>query len=309
MKLLGAFVVGLGLASAAVVPSTGLAQTKVIVGYTATMDTVPMFAAIEKGMFAKRGVEVTPTLVQVNSLLPAALVSNSVQLGMTTMTTFLQATDAGLDLVAVSGLNFTKKNETNFGVVVRSGSGIAKATDFMGKKVGVPGLNAVMHVLFVDWVKKQGADPTKVTFVETAFPQMNEIMKSGSVDAVVAVEPFMNRIIQAGTGTLQAHFVQAEGIPIVVFSGTRDWVTKNAAAVKGFRDGMAEGMAWATTNQDEARELGARSLKLPIEVVRTLEIPRFGVEVNADALRAWTVIMKEQKMLTKDVQAEKLIFN
>jgi len=119
----------------------------------------------------------------------------------------------------------------------------------------------------------------------------------------------MNRIIQAGTGTLQAHFVQAEGIPIVVFSGTRDWVTKNAAAVKGFRDGMAEGMAWATTNQDEARELGARSLKLPIEVVRTLEIPRFGVEVNADALRAWTVIMKEQKMLTKDVQAEKLIFN
>ena len=94
-----------------------------------------------------------------------------------------------------------------------------------------------------------------------------------------------------------------------MFSGTRDWVTKNAAAVKGFRDGMAEGMAWATTNQDEARELGARSLKLPIEVVRTLEIPRFGVEVNADALRAWTVIMKEQKMLTKDVQAEKLIFN
>jgi NitT/TauT family transport system substrate-binding protein len=309
MKSLHAFVVGLGLVAAAVAPSTGLAQTRMTVGYTATIDTVPMFAAIEKGMFAKRGVEVTPQPVAVNSLLPAALVSNSIQLGMTTVTTFLQATDAGLDLVAVSGLNFTRKDETNFGVVTRNGSGISKASDFIGRKVGVPGLNAFLHVLFVDWVKRQGADPGKITFVETPFPQMNEIMKSGSVDAVVAAEPFQNRIIQAGTGTMHAHFVQTAGLPIVVFAATRDWAGKNAAAVKGFRDGMAEGMTWALATQDEAREMAARNLKLPIEIVRTLQMPVFGVEVKADQLRAWSGIMQEQKMLTREVQADRLIVN
>ncbi len=65
-----------------------------------------------------------------------------------------------------------------------------KPQDLVGKKVGVPGLNAFLHVMFREWIKANGVDPKQVQFVETPFPQMNEIMKAGNVDAVVAAEPF-----------------------------------------------------------------------------------------------------------------------
>ena len=221
MRILQAAVLGLSLAAASA-SAQAQSPTKITVGYTATVDTVPMFAAIEKGIFAKKGLEVTPQLVSVNSVLPAALIANNIQLGMTTTTTFLQAVDGGIDLVSVSGLNFTRKNEGNFGVIARTGSGIARAQDFAGRKVGVPGLNAFLHVLFIDWAKKAGVNPRQISVVETPFPQMNEILKSGSVDAVVAAEPFQSRIIKAGTGTMVANFVQTEGLPIVVFAGARN---------------------------------------------------------------------------------------
>jgi NitT/TauT family transport system substrate-binding protein len=306
MNVLRACALGIGLSAALFSPAQAQSPTKITVGYTATVDTVPMFAAIEKGMFAKRGLEVTPQLVSVNSILPAALIANNIQLGMTTTTTFLQAVDGGIDLVSVSGLNFTRKNEVNFGVVARAGSNITKAQDFAGKKVGVPGLNAFLHVLFIDWVKKAGVDPRQISIVETPFPQMNEILKSGSVDAVVAAEPFQSRIIKAGTGTMVANFVQNEGLPIVVFAGARDWVSKNAAAAKAYRETIAEGIAWVMANQDEAREIAARNLKLPLEIVKSVEMPAFGVEVTPASLRAWIDIMKQQNMLTREIDVEKL---
>ena len=136
-------------------------QTKIIVGYTATMDVAPLFVAVEKGYFQKRGIEVTPQLMTVNSVIPPALVSDSIQIGMPTATTFLQAVDNGLDLTVVSGLNFTRKNDINFGIVVRNGANITKAQDFVGKKVGVPGLNAFLHVMFREWLRANGVDPKR----------------------------------------------------------------------------------------------------------------------------------------------------
>lgn len=306
MTLFKAIALGICLAGIALASAQAQTPTKITVGYTATVDTAPMFAAIEKGIFAKRGVEVTPQLVSVNSVLPAALIANNIQLGMTTTTTFLQAVDGGIDLVSVSGLNFTRKNEGNFGVIARTGTGISKPQDFIGKKVGVPGLNAFLHVLFIDWLAKAGVDVGKVSIVETPFPQMNEILKSGSVDAVVGAEPFQSRIVKAGTGAVIANFVQQEGLPIVVFAGARDWVSKNAAAAKAYREAMAEGMQWVMANQDEAREITARHLKLPLEIVKSVAFPAFGVDVTPASLRSWIEIMKTQKMLTREIDVEKL---
>ncbi len=165
MRVIGA----LAFAAAVIATAPAHAQTKVIVGYTATMDVAPLFVAVEKGYFQKRGLDVTPQLMTVNSIIPPAMVSDSIQIGLPTATTFLQAVDNGLDLTVVSGLNFTRKNDINFGIVVRNGANISKPQDFVGKKVGVPGLNAFLHVMFREWLRTNGVDPKQVQFVETAF--------------------------------------------------------------------------------------------------------------------------------------------
>ena len=309
MRLVKAFAAA--MAAAFVTAAPAHAQTKVTVGYTAAIDVTPLFVALDKGYFQKRGLEINPQLMAVNPLIPPALVSDSIQIGMPTATTFLQAVDGGLDLVVVAGLNFTRKNDDNFGVVTRNGANISKPQDFVGKKVGVPGFNAFLHAMFREWLKTNGVDPKQVQFVETPFPQMNEIMKAGNVDAVVSAEPFQSRIIKAGTGTVLSYFTRdlPADMPIVFFAATRKWATANPAAAKGFREGLAEGMTQTHANLPEAHATASKYLKLPLEIVSSVQLPPFKTEVKPEAMTRWIAIMKGQDMLTNPVSADKLVLN
>src|SRR5687767_12905495 len=121
-------------------PQPAAAQgTKIVVGYTATADFAPGFIAVDQGLFKKRGLDVEFKIVPLNSQLPAAVESESITMGGTTISVLLQAVDGGLDHVAVAGSGITDKNQDSFGVVAKAGLPIVKADDFAGKKVGAPG--------------------------------------------------------------------------------------------------------------------------------------------------------------------------
>src|SRR5687767_16004773 len=95
--ILATFAVSLALTGAAV------AQAKIQVGCTATSDCASAMVAIDEGIFKKHGLEVEMTPIGINSNIPAAILSNSIQIGGPTSTVFLQAADGGLDLVAIAG--------------------------------------------------------------------------------------------------------------------------------------------------------------------------------------------------------------
>src|ERR671920_185429 len=91
--------------------SPALAQTKVNIGYSPAADFTPVFAAKDKGLFEKRGLDVTLTRIALASNIPAALVSASLQIGMGTGSMLVQTAEAGLGLVAITGASrFQKAN-------------------------------------------------------------------------------------------------------------------------------------------------------------------------------------------------------
>ena len=49
--------------------------------------------------------------------------------------------------------------------VARTGVAIKEPKDFVGKKVGAPGIGAFLHVLFRKWLIEKGVDPKSVNFV------------------------------------------------------------------------------------------------------------------------------------------------
>src|SRR5208283_3828633 len=91
------------------------AQTKMIVGLTQFNEVAPVMVAKEEGFFAKHGLDVTIQLIPLNSLMPAALQSDSTQIASLTPPLLLQAVDGGLYLVAISGVAVTGNTDTNFG--------------------------------------------------------------------------------------------------------------------------------------------------------------------------------------------------
>ena len=138
---------------------------KLKIACTATSDCASAMVARDEGIFAKHGLDVDMTLIGINTNIPPAIVSDSIQIGGPTATVFLQAVDGGLDLVAVEGASVMDPVANGaVAAVARKGVTIKEAKDFVGKKVGAPGIGAFLHVLFRKWLIDKGVDPEERQF-------------------------------------------------------------------------------------------------------------------------------------------------
>ncbi|MBN8757415.1 MAG: metal ABC transporter substrate-binding protein [Variovorax sp. 67-131] len=297
--------------AAAALPAFAQSNPKIVFGYTAVTDFASAFVAAEEGYFKKRNLDVELKFIPLNSTIPAALQSDSLQIGGPTPSVFLQAVDGGLDLVLVAGGGLTSKTITGFGLVARAGSGIKSAQDCVGKKIGVPGLGAFLHVTFRAWLKDSGVDYRKVNFVEAAFPQHADLLRGGSVDAVVSADPFMSRITESGAGYVASYYSTflPENNQTIVHAAKRDWVAKNPTAARAFREALVEAAAFMQQPKNDAKVRAAigKYIKLPPEVLAKVQVSPPGPVVTEKQLAYWTGLMKEQDMLKTNIDVAKLV--
>ena len=286
------------------------AQTKVTVGLTQFNEVAPVMIAREEGFFAKHGLDATVQMIPLNSTMPAALQSGSIQIAGVTPPVLIQAVDSGLDLVVIAGGAVAGRTDTNSAIVVGANSGIKTAADLAGKRVGVPGLGATLHVLSRKWLTIKGVDYTKVTFIETPFPQMPDMLKGGSIDAVVSADPFKGRIVDSGVGTVLEYLPAQlpDGMATFAYVATRDWASAHAEAAKEFQAAVAEGVAFASQNLDGARTDFGKYVKLPPPVLAQIRFTGLNPEPVPHSLALWIEVMNEQKMLKTPITVDQLLF-
>src|SRR5690606_15320447 len=148
-----------------------------------------------------------------------------------------------------------------------------------------------LHVTFRAWLKLKGVDYNKVNFIEASFPQHGDLLRGGSLDAVVTADPFMARIIGSGVGYVAAHYTSElpDGMPTILYSARRDWVAKNQAATRGFQEAIVEGADFIKqpANAARVREIMGKYIKLPAEVLATIEINPPGPKISQEQLAYW----------------------
>lgn len=301
-----------GAAALALPAARAQAFPKIVFGYTAVTDFASLFIAVEEGLFAKRKLEVEPKFIPLNSTIPAALQSDSLQMGGPTPSVYLQAVDGGLDHVVLAGGGLTSKTSTGFGLVAKTGVNIKSAADCVGKKVGVPGLGAFLHVTFRAWLKQSGVDWRQVNFVEAAFPQHGDLLRGGSVDAVVTADPFMGRIVDSGVGYVASLYAASlpEGQPTILYTAKRDWVNANAAAARAFQAAIQEAAAIvaAPANAEKVRAAIGKYIKLPPEVLAKAQVSPPAGLITVPQLQYWVGLMQDQGMLKTGPDVAKLLF-
>ena len=299
---------GLALALSVLVAGVAAAQTKVTMMYSAVNGFASSFVAQEQGFFKKRGFEVDLQLTNNSANVPAALVSNSVQVGGTTIPTIIQAIDAGLDLVLfAAGGVFPLEGDA---LVARPGSNIQKPADLKGKTVGVPGIGALLHFMLVRYLKQNGVDPNEVKFIEIGFVQAADALKSGAIDAFPAVAPFSPRIIQSGAGYAFAEWLKdtPDGTLTVVHAATRKWATENKDLVANYRKAMEEANAFIKGNREGYNAATAKYTRLPPPVVAALAPPNLAVDMTPAQVKWWIDLAKDQKLIKNDIDAAKLLY-
>ncbi|MFZ0117020.1 MAG: ABC transporter substrate-binding protein [Xanthobacteraceae bacterium] len=285
------------------------AQQKITIGGTPNTGPATAMVADIEGIFKKHGLDATYTLITINPSIPPALVSGSLQIGIPTPTTFLQAIDGGLDLVVIAGVADNSKN-TPLQIIVRKDSAIKEPKDLAGKKFGAPGLNAVLHVMTRHWLMQQGIDPKSVNFVEAVFPVHGDMLRSGQIDAVISVDPFATAILARGDGVLLADLMSIfpDGNPNQMYVMTRDYATKNPAVVAGFRASIDDAAAFIAVNPEQARQDIGKVLKLPPAVIANLILPAVDTKVTKEQLAFWIDVMRKQNMLSRAIDPAKLLY-
>lgn len=282
------------------------AQTRITVGYVPIPDLTPLYVAKEQGFFDKRGLDVTLQTIPINPNIPPALQSDSIQIGTVTPSVLMQAADSGLPLKVIAGGSVLTPEGKTPAIIVRKGVEIKSPQDFAGKRVGVAGFGATLHVLFRKWLSDHGVDVKKVNFVEVALPQTLDVMRGGTIDATVPAEPFGARIVQAGVGVPYGYVSDdfpASGVLPIVYGSTAAWQQKNAAAARAFREALDEAIAFHARNPDASRAAMAKYLRMPPDVIAALPIPRLATPVSEAQLRFWIDAMRAQAMLKTPLNA------
>ena len=283
---------------------------KVRVVYTSSIQFVPGFVAVDKGFFAARGLDVSYTISTVTSAIPATLVSESADIGGTTISNVVQAVDGGLDLLVIAGSGQSYPGATNLEAISRIGSGIVGAQDYIGKRVGMPGIGSVLDILFRNWLMVNKVDPGRVVIVEVSSPQLLDVLRSGSVDAVVANEPQRSRLITAGVGQEGGRIMDAlpGPLPSVVYAVTGDYARAHRATVLAFLAGLGEGVAYVDAHPDEARATMAKWLHFQPDVVKDLEMPHFQTEISATQVGYIIDMLDRQQKMQQKLAASDLVF-
>ncbi len=288
------------------------AATKITLSYTAVGDFVGGFVAKDQGFFDKRGLDVEFSLAPNGSVIPAALVADSAQIGTPTPPVLLQADEQGLDLLVVAGAGVAPFPAGGTGVAAREGSGLKGAPDLVGRKVGTPGFGGTLELLTNNWIKASGADYRKVDWVEVAFPQMGDALKSGLVDAVASVNPFYSRIIDSKVGYEigDPTAVVPSGTMLVVYAAPRAWVAKNGDAVKVFRAALDEATAYIAdlAHTDSVRASLAKYMNLPPQAAASVPITR-NLEAHAKpaGLTFWIAVARDQGLIKGNPDPASLI--
>lgn len=305
MRILMSLIAALLLAASA---TAAPAETKFTFGYTPVSETVSAYAAKSEGVFTAHGLNVTMLPLSSSAVLATSLIAGSVDVASITPAVFLQAVDGGLDLVVLTGAAASTKTARVSAVVVPPNSPIKSAKDFIGKRVAVAAIHSALDIQFHWWLASENVDAKKVRFVEAAYANQADLLRSGAVDAVVTSEPFLTRLLNAKLGTAVTYLSDRlpEGTSMVVYVATRAWANAHADAIKAFRQSIIEGIKVSADNAKAEKYIG-EYLKLPPEMIKYSTHSKLDEKISPAQLQWWVDAMKAQGLLRSKINTAALI--
>jgi NitT/TauT family transport system substrate-binding protein len=276
--------------------------TTVTVGVIPIVDVAPIYLGVQQGFFAAQGLNLKLETAQGGAAIVPSVISGQYQFGFSNTTSLLLAASKGLPLKVVSaGVASTGKVGKDFGaVIVTSASPIKGAADLAGKKIAVNTLNNINTTTINRVVTEAGGDPSKITYVELAFPDIGAAVAKGDVDAGQVVEPFLTIATQQGDRQVVSNYAGTDpNLTVGMYFTSASYAQKNAAVVAKFTTAMTKSLQYANDNPDAARKILATYTKIHASVQDALVLPRWPAQIDTGSVDTLTNLAVHDGLFTK----------
>ncbi len=293
---------------AAAVPT--LAQEKIRLGLIPISEALGAVIADREGFFKAEGLDVEITKFESGATAVPVLQSGRLDVALSNTVSTLQAIGQGLDAVVLAP-----------GAVVRSAppdtttallalkDNIKSIKDLEGKRVAVNVINSSAWLHAVAALEKHGVDWRKVRFTEIPFPQMNDPLLNGQVDAIGQVDPFRSALMATGKAEILSwtYVETAPGTDITQYITLGPWAQKNRETAIKFVRAVMKGAQFARTNEAATRDINQAWTGLNPAFKDKVLLPQLGTAVNVAGMARTMELMQKFGLLKQPVDISKRV--
>lgn len=250
--------------------SVGWTQTTlpIRIGAATSSEHATVFAAMEKGIFAKHGLDAKVIMYQSGVDMVNGMLGGAQEVSVMGSIPFLVGAGKGQPLVLIAALHgdpLRAYYNAGMSVVGRAGAGLKEGDlkSLAGKKIGlIRGAAGEGYILGL--LAGAGIKVTDVTLVN--LPPANQVtaLRQGDIDAMVSWEPWATTAVLRVSGAFrlvngkdQPDACKTCFDPGIVLS-TRADVANKAEVLKRFMVAFAEAQQWVRQNYDAAAEITMR---------------------------------------------------
>jgi NitT/TauT family transport system substrate-binding protein len=284
---------------------------KVSVGAIPIAPSAALQLGIDKGLFAKHGIEIEMQSGQGGASMLPAVSTGTMNVAIGNPVSTMLAQSKGLDLKIISGYSHSLATGDDItGVVALKDSGIETVADLEGKKVSVNTVAGQGDITIMEAMAKAGADPASVEFTEIAFPDAPAQLEKGNADAVWLAQPFLSQALEAGHHLVTYNYQETiPGQPTLIAFASGKWAEENPELVTDFKAALAEVSDYAESHQDEIRALLPTFLKMDPELADGLLLESHSGEIDRDSLEKISELMVKYKVVEKPVDLDQVILD
>lgn len=261
---------------------------------------------IKKGFFEKQGLKAEFNYLQAAGPASiASVISGKDQFAIVGYGTVMTAISKGVPLVAIGAADGTgaKPEQDRTRIFTTTATGIAKAKQLEGKKVGVNGLGGLPTAVVAGVVMKDGGDWRKVNLVAVPFPQGPTALERGMVDAIHTTEPFLSvardalgdKLVDLG-GTVEAF---APNAPIQGWFVLKSYYDANRDLVRRMQEAIQESYVYATAHPDEMRAFMSNSVGASAEILNKIIWPVYPLRTDLSFIKVYQDLYEEVGLLEK----------
>jgi NitT/TauT family transport system substrate-binding protein len=292
-------------------PFTAVAQQTIKLGLLPFSESLAAVIADKQGYFKEAGIEVEIAKFDSGAIAVPVLQSGRMDIVLSNTVSTIQAIEQGLDAVVLAPGAIVRATppDTTTAMLVRKGS-IQSPKDLEGKRLAVNVINSTTWLHAVAWLDKHGVDRTKVRFTEVPFPQMNDPLLNGQLDAIVQVEPFRSALMTTGNAEIVGwpYVETAPNTDITQYIGLTPWVQKNHATAANFVRAVVKGAQFAVSNEAATRDINQQFTNLNPALKDKVLLPRLGTAINLKEMNHTMAMMEKYGLLKTPVDLSKRVF-
>jgi NitT/TauT family transport system substrate-binding protein len=291
-------------------------STNVRIGYLPIEVDLPLFVALEKGYFEKRGVTVEPIRFESSPLMGTALVNKEVDAiaSIASSVAFsIESRDSGRFRIFI--VDAENPNQYLSALVTMPKSQITRVIDLRGKKVGIfpgPTASTFFNLVF----RKHGLDPkADMTVIELAQGLHVQALVNGQVDALATYEPIATRaVVEHGAvkflpGAVESEIINPWQAGVWLLSSRL--IEDRPEIAKKVVEACYEAIDFIRAHPDDAKQALNKFTGIRPEVAAKIPgVPFTKIgEVDLEALQRHAEILQEAGVLSRRIDTRSLLLD